>query len=122
MHLIRMKHLVALIFVIATAVGTITVPGTSYAVTSDVASVQSVSSVVISDACDENTALKQTDSMPCQDACVVPCAASSTGFFLTQSNTLTFIRPAENRVERTVVDALSGIISAVDLSPPRQIL
>lgn len=117
-----MKHLVALILVIATAVGTITVPGTSYAVTSDVASVQSVSSVAISDACDENTALKRTDSMPCQEACVVPCAANSIGFSLMQSNMLTFIRAAENRVERTVVDALSGIISAVDLSPPRRIL
>ncbi len=117
----RMKYLIALIFVIATVVGAFVAPGTSYAVKSDVASVQSVSGVVLSDACDQNMALKQSDNLPCQEACIVPCAANSIGFFQTQSNLLTITKRAENRAERTAADALSGIISAVDLSPPRRI-
>ncbi|MFZ3584094.1 hypothetical protein ACOI1H_18290 [Loktanella sp. DJP18] len=116
-----MKHLIALIFVITTVVGAVVAPGASYAATSDMASFESVSSVDVIDACDQATALKRGDSAPCQEACTVPCPANAIGFSLTQSDLLTFIKPAENRVESTAADALSSFISAINPSPPRRI-
>ncbi|MBU2360895.1 MAG: hypothetical protein KKB02_18500 [Alphaproteobacteria bacterium] len=118
----RMTHLIAFIFVIASVVGSFVAPGASYAATSDVTSVEPVSSVVLVDDCDQNAVMKRTDNMPCQKTCIVPCTAGSAGFFLSSSNLLTFIRPAQNRFERTAENTSSGIISAVDLSPPRLIL
>mgnify|MGYP005986657133 CR=1 FL=1 len=117
-----MKHLTGLFIVIATIVGAFLAPGVGYAVNSDAVSVESVSSVVFNDACDQDTALERGDSLPCQEACIVPCAANSIGITLTQSRILTFMRLAENRVERTAADAFNDIVSAVDLSPPRRVL
>ncbi|WP_143155491.1 hypothetical protein [Loktanella atrilutea] len=117
----QMEHLIALIFVITSVVGSFMAPGASYAAMSDVTLVKPVSSVVLIDDCDQNAALTRDDSVPCQKTCSVPCTAGSAGFFLSPSNLLTFIRPAQNRFERTAENTFSGIVLAVDLSPPRRI-
>lgn len=114
-----MKRIVTLLLVLATFVGTLSVPNVGFASGGDLVVVQTMAADAMDDDCEACPTSNEADSTPCLETCPVSCTGVAPIMFVTQVSLALNTLTAGARIARFEPDTLQGVVTAVIPAPPK---